>query len=77
MTKITEAQIKHMVDRFLSWKLPEDFSPDAGISFAPFFNSYGGQPDRHNPIGTNLFTAAQARTMIEYLVDGLPSEPQT
>lgn len=30
---MTEAQIKHMVNRFLSWKLPDNFNPDAGISF--------------------------------------------
>jgi hypothetical protein len=32
---MTEAQIKHMVDRFLMWKLPEHFNPDDGISFDP------------------------------------------
>ncbi len=35
---MTEDQIKHMVNRFLGWKLPEHFKPDAGISFEPEFN---------------------------------------
>ena len=34
---MTEAQIKHMVDRFLMWKLPEHFNPDDGISFDAVF----------------------------------------
>jgi hypothetical protein len=28
---MNDAQIKHMVDRFLAWKLPDNFSPDAGV----------------------------------------------
>lgn len=32
-TKLTDVQIKHMVDRFLAWRLPENFNPDGGISF--------------------------------------------
>lgn len=54
--------IKKVVDRFLCWPLPRDFSPDCYISF-----------DRANatnphmwPIGTNLFTADQAREMFEH-----------
>ena len=63
--------IDKMVDRFLGWKLPEDFHPDAGISFSPYFNveynaKRGKPPQRHDPIGTNLFTADQARTMFEH-----------
>jgi hypothetical protein len=30
---MTDDQIKHMVNRFLNWRLPESFSPDCGISF--------------------------------------------
>jgi hypothetical protein len=33
--KMAKTMIDQMVDRFLSWKLPKDFSPDAGISFKP------------------------------------------
>ena len=32
MTDI-DALIKRMTDRFLGWKLPEDFQPDCGIEF--------------------------------------------
>ena len=59
-----EPQIKYMVDRFLGWQLPENFNPDAGISF-----ERGRYP---MPTGTNLFDATQAEAMIRYLVDGIP-----
>lgn len=53
-----------MVSRFLGWKLPDDFFPDAGISFKA--------PQHPNgwPIGTNLLTADQARAMLEYVLQG-------
>lgn len=68
-----EKKIDKMVDRFLSWKLPDDFCPDAGISFerehsAEYMAKQGKPPLRHEPIGTNLFTADQARAMIEYML---------
>ena len=74
---ITDEQIKHMVQRFLSWRLPEHFSPDAGISFTPEFNveynaARGLPPQRHTPVGTNLFDANQAEEMVRYMVEGLP-----
>ena len=54
--------IKRMVDEFLSWTLPTDFVPDAGIRFYPPDAQYA-----HSwPTGTNLFTADQARTMFEH-----------
>ena len=31
-TPMKDSQIKYMVDRFLMWKLPDNFSPDNGIS---------------------------------------------
>lgn len=49
------------VSRFLSWKLPADFAPDAGIAFHP------GHVTISSPLwptGTNLLTAAQARDML-------------
>lgn len=75
---MTDEQIKYMVDRFLSWRLPETFQPDAGISFSPDYNvefnaARGKPPARHNPVGTNLFTAPEAEAMIRHLVDGLPA----
>jgi len=54
-----------MVSRFLSWRLPDDFAPDAGITFkhlAPY--SW--------PVGTNLLTATQARAMLEHVLRAAP-----
>jgi len=65
---MNEDQIKRMVDRFLSWKLPADFSPDAGISFKPDFNEHTDHPMKHEPTGTNLFSAAQAEAMVRHLL---------
>lgn len=70
---VNDEQIKYMVDRFLGWRLPENFNPDGGISFKPTFNegfSFG--PMKNEPTGTNLFDMTQAEAMIRYLVDGLP-----
>ena len=68
-----EEQIKQMVTRFLGWKLPEDFHPDDGISFEPFFNvewnaKQGKPPQRRTPTGTNLFTSTQAEAMVRYML---------
>lgn len=59
---------KHMVDRFLGWRLPEDFQPDNGISFQPTYKGLNG-PMKCNPVGTNLFTATQATEMVKYMLD--------
>ena len=74
---MTDEQIKHMVDRFLGWRLPENFSPDAGISFNPEYNveynaAQGKPPARHQPSGTNLFGAEQATAMVRYMIEGMP-----
>jgi hypothetical protein len=53
-----EKQIDEMVNRFLGWKLPENFNPDCGISYQKI----------GKPIGTNLFTATQAREMIKHIL---------
>lgn len=70
---MNDAQIKHMVNRFLAWKLPENFSPDAGISFEPKFNVGTSYEGRHEPIGTNLFDAIQTEAMVRHMIDGLPA----
>lgn len=69
-----------MVNRFLSWKLPDDFSPDSGISFEKTYNGYKdgafvkgiqrtpNDPASSWPIGTNLFTAEQAKAMLEHVL---------
>lgn len=70
---INDAQIKHMVSRFLQWKLPENFNPDAGISFERDYNQNTPWPAQHKPVGTNLFDAQQAKAMVRHMLDGLPS----
>jgi hypothetical protein len=68
-------QIKHMVDRFLSWKLPATFNPDGGIAFEPI-GSKGTQHEfKREPVGTNLLDATQAAEMVRHMVDGLPAMP--
>jgi hypothetical protein len=57
-------QIKHMADRFLAWKLPADFAPDGGISFAPTTGP--------EPTGTNLLNHWQASNMVRHMTEGLP-----
>ena len=68
---MNDAQVKHMVDRFLMWKVPADFSPDGGVKFDPHRDAGGGF---HRPIGTNILTATQAEALIRHLLDGLPGE---
>lgn len=70
---MTDAQIKHMVQRFLQWKLPESFSPDGGISFKREFNEHTDHPMKHEPVGTNLLDFTQAEAMVRHMLDGLPS----
>lgn len=68
-----DVQIKHMVNRFLAWKLPADFSPDGGISFdREPFNKGTPRERKHEPVGTNVFTAAQAEAMVRHMLKGLP-----
>ena len=65
---MNDKQIKHMVDRFLGWKLPDDFMPDGGIKFTPPQNT----APHWWPVGTNVFTATQAEAMIRHLAQGIP-----
>lgn len=69
---MTDDQIKHMVDRFLNWRLPENFNPDGGISFERFGNEGTPHQYRREPSGTNLIDAAQADAMVRHLIEGLP-----
>lgn len=66
---MAKTMIDKMVDRFLGWKLPKDFGPDAGISFKPT-KPYEGDELGNSwwPVGTNLLTADQARHMFEHAV---------
>lgn len=59
-----------MVDRFLGWKLPNDFAPDAGISLnRTYVDNFG------MPTGTNLLHAGQAKEMLQHVVGGAPVLP--
>ena len=64
-----EDLVDEMVNNFLCWKLPKYFAPDAGISFRP---TTPYEEDKYGnsgwPIGTNLFTAEQAREMIKFML---------
>lgn len=62
---MSKTKIDKMVSRFLSWMLPKDFGPDAGISFTP--TKSDGYGTHWWPVGTNLLTADQARQMFEYV----------
>lgn len=70
---MTEAQIKYMVDRFLAWKLPNNFNPDGGVSFKKTFNEHTAHPMQHEPVGTNLLDATQADAMVRHMIDGMPT----
>jgi hypothetical protein len=65
--------IATMVNRFLGWKLPEQFYPDCGITFT--HNETWGPYPNNWPIGTNLLTADQAKGMFEYVLQDLISTP--
>ena len=67
---MTDDQIKRMVNRFLQWRLPENFAPDGGISFKATFNEHTAHPMRHEPVGTNLFNAVQAEAMVRHMLGG-------
>lgn len=69
---MNEIQIKHMIERFLNWKLPKNFRPDCGISFKAEFNENTEYPMKHEPSGTNLFDYKQAEEMVRYMIAGLP-----
>ena len=70
--KLTDEQIKYMTQRFLNWRLPEHFNPDCGISFTTDYNVNTPYPAKHEPVGTNLFSADQAEQMIRHMAEGMP-----
>jgi hypothetical protein len=57
--------VKMAVDRFLGWELPKTFSPDCHIEFTGRTPDGAGNPKTW-PVGTNLFTAEEARQMFEH-----------
>lgn len=60
--------ISKAVDRFLGWRLPKDFYPDCGISFKPPEKPHPDVLYEYWPVGTNLFTADQAKAMFEHCI---------
>lgn len=64
---MNKTMIDKMVDRFLGWKLPEDFAPD---SYVTFDREKAKQNPNFWPVGTNLLTAEQARAMIAHMLAG-------
>jgi hypothetical protein len=73
-TPTAQPNIAAMVNRFLGWRLPKDFYPDCGITFK--HNEAWGPYPNNWPIGTNLFTADQAKAMFEYVLSAAPSHPE-
>ncbi|MFC3206823.1 hypothetical protein [Aquamicrobium soli] len=71
--QVTDAQIEHMVQRFLSWRLPESFGPDAGIHFERVSNAGTPYEYKHEPVGTNLFDYTEAKAMVQHMLEGLPA----
>jgi hypothetical protein len=69
---LSDEQIKHMVGRFLNWRLPEGFNPDGGISFQRECNTATPWPSKREPVGTNLFDGGQAEAMVRHMLEGLP-----
>ena len=65
---MTDEQIKHMVDRFLSWRVFDNFQPDGGVSF----KKPNYPPAVAMPTETNLFDATQADAMVRYMIEGMP-----
>lgn len=76
MSGMTEDQIAHMVNKFLTWSLPENFNPDNGISFERLGNKGTPHEYRRYPAGTNLLDYTQAEAMLRNLVEGLPGQEQ-
>lgn len=65
---MTDAQIKQMVERFLTWKLPADFAPDGGVNFEPIGNKGTQHEYRREPVGTNLLNYQQAEAMVRHML---------
>lgn len=70
---MNEAQIKHMVDRFLGYRLPDNFNPDGGVSYEKFGNKGTPHQYRHQTSGTNLLDATQADAMVRHMIEGMPA----
>ena len=72
---MTEELIKHMVNRFLCWKLPKTFNPDCGIKFQPIINEGTTLEHKYEPTGTNVFCYSEAEQMVRFMLDSAPNLP--
>jgi len=70
---MTDDQIKHMTERFLSWTLPANFNPDGGISFDRVVHLGTESQYYREPTGTNLFDYSQAEAMVRHMLTDLPA----
>ena len=70
---MNDAQITHMVNRFLAWKLPETFNPDGGVVFKRTHGEGTPYLGKYEPSGTNLLNADEAKAMVLHMLDGMPS----
>lgn len=71
---VIAVELDRCVTNFLGWKLPPDFHPDAGITFTPKHSLGTAHARNHEPTGTNLFDADQARAMFAYCLLGSVSD---
>jgi hypothetical protein len=69
---MTDDQIKHMVDKFLSYHFPDDIQPDGGFSIRRVFNEGTPYEFKATPSGTNLLNAYQAEAMVRHMLEGMP-----
>jgi hypothetical protein len=56
--------IDALVTRFLSWRLPDSFGPDCYVTF----DREKAKANNGWPVGTNIFTADEAKAMLEYVL---------
>lgn len=81
---VEQTTIADMVQRFLCWKLPEDFAPDGGVLFNKTHMGLGmvhiprEYGDSWWPVGTNLLNAEQATVMVKHMLSGMlqPAEKE-
>ncbi|WHZ35728.1 hypothetical protein [Sagittula sp. MA-2] len=71
-------QLGDMVNRFLTWPLPEDFQPDGGITFEPVGNAGTAHEYKRQPSGTNLLNYEQAKAMVRHITSAfIADHPDT
>lgn len=64
IAKWNKRPVAQMVNRFLGWKLPQTMYPDCYLSF----DREKAKANNGWPIGTNLFSAEEAKGMFEYIL---------